>query len=147
MVLEFLLQLVLDPGGLLDDIRDGRRERRARRLARSGRIRCALRVVEGAQPGLGRRWKRGTARVPPGRLVFEHGILWQGLTTVLVRTAVLQPTAALRRRERRALGPKASCILLTTAGATLEWLVPEGQVERAMRVTRRSVREGRPPAG
>src|SRR3954447_8927330 len=67
-VLGLLVELLLDPPGVVDQVRDRRRERRIRRRARAARIPCALRVVDGAHRGLGRRWTRGTARVPPGTL-------------------------------------------------------------------------------
>ena len=45
------------------------------------------------------------------------------------------------------MGPQSSRIVLKTAQATLEWSVPEEQLQRSMGVTRRSVRNARPPTG
>ncbi|RBY90314.1 hypothetical protein DQ244_12725 [Blastococcus sp. TBT05-19] len=146
-MLGFLLELLLDPSGVLEGMRERRRERRIEKRARATQIRCALRVVEGAHPGLGRRWRRGTARVPPGSVVFEPDSRWRSRLTVAVRSCTLRPPGDTPRRGPRAVGPRPRLIVLETAGATLEWLVPEEQVERSMRVTRRSVRDARPPTG
>ena len=141
-----LLELVLDPVGAVEAVRDWRRDRRTHLRARATEIPCALRVVDGTHPGLGRRWRRGTARVPPGTLVFRPGSSWPRLT-VPVASAMLQPPGSAPRWSRRTIGAQPRRIVLRTARATVEWLVPEEQVERALGVTRPSAREVRPPAG
>lgn len=150
-VLSFLAdqlgEFLLDPSGVIDDVRDRRRKRRSRQRALAAGIPCALRVVDGTHPGLSRRWRRGAARVPPGALVFEPGGRWRRRLTIPVRSATLHHPWDTPRRTPRAVGPQPRRIVLTTAQATLEWLVPEEQVERAMGVTRRRVRDARPPAG
>src|SRR3954466_4181713 len=90
-VLGLLVALLLDPTGVIDEVRDRRRERRIRQRARAAKIPCALRVVEGAHPGLSRRWTRGAARVPPGVLVFEPDSGWRARMSIPVRSATLQP--------------------------------------------------------
>ena len=142
-----LLELLLDPSGVVDEVRDWRRERRARRLARTAEIPCAVRVVDGAYPRLSGRWTRGTARVPPGALVFEPNSPWRARMTIPVHSATLQPPGDIPRRTALALGPQARRIVLETATATVEWLVPEDQLQRSMSVTRRSVRDAGPPSG
>jgi len=144
-VLSFLAELLLDPSGVVDGVRDWRDERRTRQRARATKIPCALRVVDGAYPGLSRRWIRGAARVPPGALVFEPDYSWRPRLTIPVCSAALQPPGDIPRRSPRAMGPQPCRIVLTTARATLEWLVPEEQLQRSMGVTRRSVRDARPP--
>lgn len=135
-VLSFLAELLLDPSGLFDGWRDRRPERRYRRRALAAGIPCALRVVEGAHPGLRRRWRRGAARVPPGALVFDPASRGRQRMTVFVRSATLQQPWDIPRRAPRGVGPRPRRIVLTTAQSTLEWLVPEEQVERAMGVAR-----------
>lgn len=144
---DLLGELLLDPSGVTDEVRDRRRERRSRQRALAAGIPCALRVVDGAHPGLSRRWKRGAARVPPGVLVFEPGGRWQRRLTIPVRSATLHQPWDAPRRSPRAIGPQPRRIVLTTAQATLEWLVPEEQLQRAMGVSRRAVRDARPPLG
>ena len=141
----FLAELLLDPSGLVDGVRDWRRERRARRRTRAAMIPGALRVLDGTQRGLSRRWTRGAARVPPGVLVFEADS--GPRMTIPVRAATLLPPGGVPRRISRAVGPQPRRIVVETAQASLEWLVPEEQVQRSMGVTRRSVRDGPPPTG
>src|SRR4051812_38913628 len=124
-------------------MRDWQRARRSRQRARAAGIPCALRIVDGAHPGLSRRWTRGAARVPPGALVFEPDSQWRRRLTIPVRSATLQQPWDIPRRSPRAIGPQPRRIVLTTAQSTLEWLVPEEQLQRAMGVTRRSVRDTR----
>lgn len=144
---ESLLEALVDPSGLVDAVRDGRRERLIRQRALAAGVPCALRVTDGEQPGLGRRWTRGAARVPPGALIFDTRSRWRPRMIVPVRSATLQPPWDRPRRTCRATGPQPRLIVLTTTRATLEWLVPEEQLQRAMGVTRRSVRDvsRRPP--
>jgi hypothetical protein len=146
-VLSLLAELLLNPSGVVDEVRDWRRERRNRQRARATKIPCALRVVDGTHPGLSRRWIRGAARVPPGALVFEPDSWWRLRMRLPVRSATLQPLGDNPRRSPRATGPQPRRIVLTTAQATLEWLVPEEQLQRSMGVTRRDVRHARPPTG
>jgi len=146
-VLSFLAELLLNPSGVVDEARDRRRERRNRRQARATQIPCALRVVDGAHPGLSRRWTRGAARVPPGFLVFEPDSRWRAPVRIPVCSATLQSPGNIPRRRARAIGPQPRRLVLETARATLEWLVPEEQLDRSMGVTRRSVRDARPPTG
>lgn len=47
---------------------------RGRRYARRGRVQCALRLLEGSQPGLGRRWRHGIGTPTPGLLTFRATI-------------------------------------------------------------------------
>jgi hypothetical protein len=57
-VLDLLVDLLSSfIGGGLDigDLRDGRDERQSRKRARTTKIVCALRVVDGVHSGLGRR--------------------------------------------------------------------------------------------
>ena len=138
-------ELLLNPSGVIEGVRDWRRERRSRQRARETKIPCALRVVDGAHPGLNRRWARGAARVPPGSLVFEPDSPWRAGMTIPVRSATLAGPGAIPRRTRRAIGSQPRRIVLTTTQATLEWLVPEEQVQRSIGVTRRSVRDARRP--
>ena len=135
---DILAAVLLDPGGAFDEVRDRRQERRVRRLAAAGKISCALRVVDGAQPGLRRRWRRGAARVPTGFLLFEPRSSWGARMRIAVRSATLQPAEDVPRRRPRALGRQARLIVLVTPQATLEWLVPQEQVRRAMGVVSRS---------
>jgi hypothetical protein len=144
-VLSFLAELLLDPSGLFDGVRDGRRERRIRQRALAAGIPCTLRVVDGDRRGLRRRWTRGAARVPPGALIFEPNSGWRPRMTIPVRSATLQPPWDRPGRTPRAIGPQPRLIVVTTARATLEWLVPEEQLQRAMGVTHRSVRDARTP--
>lgn len=146
-MLSFLAELLLDPSGLFDGLRDGRRERRIRQRALAAGIPCTLRVIDGDHPGLRRRWARGAARVPPGALIFEPNSRWRPRKTIPVRSATLQQPWDIPRRTPRAVGPQPRRIVLTTAQSTLEWLVSEEQLERAMGVTRRSARDARPPTG
>ena len=146
-MLSTLGELLLNPSGIVDGVRDWRRERRTRQRARATKIPCALRVVDGTHPGLSRQWTRGAARVPPGALVFEPDSSWRPRLTIPVRSATLQPPGDIPRWSPRAIGPQPRRIVLETAPATLEWLVPEEQLERSMGVTRRSVRDARPPTG
>jgi heme oxygenase len=39
---------------------------RMRRLARRNQVECGLRVIEGREPGLGRRWRHGVGTPAPG---------------------------------------------------------------------------------
>ena len=144
---ELLLGLLLDPSAVFDEVRDRRRRRRSRKRARASKIPCAVRVVSGAHPGLGRRWTRGAARVPPGSLVFEPHSSWRPQVTVPVRSATLQAPGHVPWWRSRALGPQPRRIVLETARATLEWLVPEDQLQRSLGVTSASVRDLRPPTG
>lgn len=143
-MLGVLVELLLDPSGVVDEVRDWRRERRTRQRARATKIPCTLRIVDGTHPGLSRRWTRGAARVPPGALVFEPDSRWRPRLTVPVRSAMLQPSGDLPSRRLRRFGPSRRIVLTTTQG-TLEWLVPEEQVQRSMGVTRRSVDDAHPP--
>lgn len=143
----FVAELLLNPSGVVDEVRDGRRERRNRQRARATKIPCALRVVDGTHPGLSRRWRRGAARVPPGALVFDPDSLWRPRMTIPVLSAALQPRRDVPRRSLRERGPQPRRIVLETARATLEWMVPEEQSQRSMGVTGRSVREVRPTGG
>jgi hypothetical protein len=113
-VLSFLAELLLDPSGVVDEVRDWRRERRNRQRARATQIPCALRVVDGAHPGLSRRWTRGAARVPPGFLVFEPDSLWRLRVRIPVRSATLQPPGDIPRRSPRAIGAQSRRIVLET---------------------------------
>jgi hypothetical protein len=94
-----ILGELLDPSGVVDEVRDWRRERRTRQRARVAEIPCALRVVDRAHPGLGRRWTRGAARVPPGALVFEPDTWRRPRMTSLVRSASLQPPGDIPQRR------------------------------------------------
>lgn len=141
-----LLELLLDPAGAVDAVREGRRERRTLRRVRATELPCALRVVDGTHPGLGRRWRRGTARVPPGVLLFRPGSSWRPRLTMPVTAAVLQPPGPVPRWAHRAVGAQPRRIVLRTARATVEWLVPEEQLDRALGVTRPRAPEERPPA-
>jgi transcriptional regulator with XRE-family HTH domain len=64
-----------------------------------------------------------------------------------VRSATLHPPGDRLRRRVRKVSQQSRRIELTTAQATLEWLVPEEQLQRSMGVIRRSVRDARPPTG
>ncbi|WP_448642470.1 hypothetical protein [Geodermatophilus sp. URMC 63] len=99
---DVLVELLLDPGGVVDGVRDRRRERRTRQRARA---------------------------------------------TLPVCSATLHPPGDVPRRRPGARGTRPRRIVLETARATLAWLVPEDQVQRSMRVTRRSVRGAHPPTG
>jgi hypothetical protein len=79
--------------------------------------------------------------------VFEPNSPWRARMTVPVRSATLQPPGDIPRRKALALGPRARRIVLETAAATVEWLVPEDQLQRSTSVTRRSVRDAGPPTG
>ena len=134
-VWDFLAELLFDPFEVVGEVRDRRRERAARERARTTKITCALRVVDGLQPGLGRRWTRGAARVPRGTLVFEPDSGWRGgRSSIPVHSVTLQPLGGGPRRGLRGTSAPTRLIVLVTAVATLEWTVPEDQLQRSMGV-------------
>ena len=137
-MLDFLVDLLSPFIGGIGDLRDGRDERQSRKRARTTKIVCALRVVDGVHPGLGRRWTRGAARVPAGVVTFEPDSHWKSRLAVPVRSVALEVAGRVPRRVRRALGPDPCLIVLVSTGATVEWLVPEAQLQRAMSVVTRT---------
>jgi hypothetical protein len=127
------------PGGLLGVVLVARYllPRRTRRYARRNRVECGLRVVEGQQPGLGRRWRHGTGTLAPGRLVFRGAI---GGVRFLRRAPILVEITHVDRSRRRAVGwreawwawPGTEVVEAVTPTARLEWGVPGPVMQWAM---------------
>ncbi|WP_369054872.1 hypothetical protein [Kineococcus terrestris] len=100
----------------------------AQRLAAGDRLECSLRVVDGHQDGLARRWRPGVATLHPGQVTFAHTV--GGLRFLRRRPitfAVQAVDAALPRQVRGAevllVAPGARVVQLRTPSAVLEWAI------------------------
>ncbi len=108
-------------GSLSDKLVD----RKDRRLRREEQVECALRVVEGQQPGLSSRWGRGTATLSEG--LIDMGWAWVEVATAHL-SSVRSPTA----KESWSINPRMKIVRLESATAVIEWAVPEKQVDWAV---------------
>jgi hypothetical protein len=75
--------------------------------------------------------------VPAGVVTFEPDSHRKARLAVPVRSAALEVAGHVPRRVRRALGPDPRLIRLLSTAATVEWLVPDAQLQRAMGVVTR----------
>lgn len=106
-------------------------ERRLSRLRDANKTECGFRVVEGHQPGLGRRWSHGVAELLPGVIRFRPG-LGGGIRLARPGQAWLEmPVVEASRATERAAGFRESwsvsdaarILLVRTPTALLEWSV------------------------
>jgi hypothetical protein len=97
------------------------------RFRKSGRVQCALRVIEGDQPGLSSRWRLGVASVYPRRLNFRRR--WRrvlGEDPPIKVLAVHGPPRAPLGSPRSPFGDEilklpGSVVRIQTPSAMLEW--------------------------
>jgi hypothetical protein len=107
--------------------------RRAGKRQQAGEVDCGLRVIAGSQQGLNRDWDHDRAFVYPGRLDFGGDTsVW-----IPVRAVVTDRQRQLARRKGwRSL--RRQVVELTTDSATLEWAVPEDELDWVMERVRGS---------
>ena len=126
MVADFLVELL---GGLIGgELGDRLFRRRSRSVSAQGRIVCAIRVKSGHVHGasLGPEWRVGTADLSPGLVVLDG-----------MRISVTDVDTSARRTLRGeevwwSHDPDPVILELRVSGATLEWAVPECQIDRAL---------------
>jgi hypothetical protein len=99
---------------------------------RRGRLPCALRVLEGDQTGLRRRWRHGKAAVSPGRLDFFPRRLLARRTTIHVDSVSRLHGRQPRGAEAWSVSPRTRIVEVCTGGATLEWAVVGDQLQGAL---------------
>jgi hypothetical protein len=99
---------------------------------RRGRLPCALRVLEGDQAGLRRRWRHGKAAVSPGRIDFFP-------RRPLAREITIPVHSVSRLHERQPRGaeawwvsPRSRIVEVRTATAILEWAIISDHVRGAL---------------
>jgi len=93
---------------------------------RPGRkLACGLRVVDGAQAGLGREWSFEIAWVTPGRLTVARQRLFRPPTYLTVRIrAVYTPTRVFGWTPwAQSVNPGAPVVQVRTATAVLDWVI------------------------
>jgi hypothetical protein len=119
-------------------------DRRLRRLAVRGETECGLRVAQGTEAGLGRRWKHGVARISQGSVEFRPGLgggirfarpgqPWLRIT-VLEATRSEERTAGLK--ESWSVSGRARILRLRTATAEIEWAVVPQQRDALLATVR-----------
>ena len=98
------------------------------------RVQCGLRVVRGEYERLSAGWQWGTATVSPGQLSFSAmGIPFLKRKPVLIPVTVVH-VARQRAKlpwETNVDSPNYVITPLGVPGATLDWAVPNNQLERA----------------
>lgn len=97
--------------------------RRKRRADRTGRLLCALRVLDGRQAGLSRRWRHGMVKVSPGSIEFDSAKPWARKVTVPVCSASRLHQRQPQGAEAWVVDPRTRIVELDTGFATLEWAV------------------------
>jgi hypothetical protein len=128
--MDFVADFVL---WLLDGILGERAGSRAHKRRQSGEVDCGLRVIAGSQQGLDKNWDHDRAFVHPGRLDFGG----QTSVWIPVLAVVTDRQRQLARRARRR-SPRCQVVELTTDSATLEWAVPDDELDWVMARVRRS---------
>ncbi|WP_369069372.1 hypothetical protein [Kineococcus terrestris] len=98
------------------------------RLAAGDRLECGVRVVDGHQDGLTRRWRPGVATLHPGRVDFAHTVgglrfLRRRPVTVAVRSVDAALPREVRGAEVLLVAPGARVVQLRTSSAVLEWAI------------------------
>ena len=112
---------------LLDAVFGETSLKRADRRQQAGEVACGLRVIAGSQEGLNRDWDHDRAFVYLGRLDFGGDTsVW-----IPVRAVVTDRQRQLARRKGRR-SPRRQVVELTTDSATLEWAVPEDELDWVM---------------
>jgi hypothetical protein len=105
------------------------REKRARKHQEADKVDCGLRVIGGSQAGLRNGWRVSRASLQSGRLEFGR----RTPTSVRVRAVVTERQRRMGWRASRLIfDPTWQIVELTTDSATLEWMVPEDQMEWAV---------------
>jgi hypothetical protein len=99
-------------------------KRLAKRRQRQGRLRCGIRLADGAHPWVTRSWFFSVVEVMPNRLRFGGDDL---VLTGPVSAQIRSPT----RREWH-FDDDWRMLQLTTGRATVEWALPEWQIEWAL---------------
>ncbi|MGN6722975.1 MAG: hypothetical protein ACTHJM_10225 [Marmoricola sp.] len=96
------------------------------RLERSGKYEVALRVVSGAEDGLGPKWRHGKASAAPGILTFEGGgplgarFPRSGRYQYSVVEAVIDGDRAPKAREAWSINPSLRIATVRTPSAVLD---------------------------
>jgi hypothetical protein len=106
-------------------------ERRLRKLQTESKTECGMRVIEGNQEGLSRRWRHGTAQVNNKRLAFRPGLPGGiRLARPGQRWLTLDVLEVSRARERQAggteswaVGPQIRIVEVRTPTALIELAV------------------------
>ena len=120
-------------------------DRRVRRMADRGETECGLRVVSGTEPGLGRGWKHGMARVGAGSIEFLPGLgggvrfarPGQRWLHIRVLEATRQDERTPGLKESWSVRPDARIMRLRTSTAEIEWaVVPQQSGDLLARVMR-----------
>lgn len=105
------------------------RDRRARKNQQADQVDCGLRVIDGSQAGLRKGWRVRRASLQSGGLEFGR----RSPTSVQVRAVFTERQRRMGWRESRLIfDPTWQIVELRTDSATLEWMVPEDQMEWAV---------------
>lgn len=105
---------------------------RAERYQRKQQVECGLRVLDGAQQGLGTHFKHGLATLEPGAISF---VRYVGGVRFLRHKPVRVTVVAVDRSDQRSMRfseqlsamPGSRVIRVLTGMATLTWVLPPEQ--------------------
>jgi hypothetical protein len=110
---------------------------RSRTLAPRHKAEVGLRVVDGNQPGLGRRWRHGVGTLAAGRVEFRGTVggvrfLRRAPITIEVMQIDRDAPRTTGLREAWSVRPGIEVVQLITPTARLEWAVPGPQIDWAI---------------
>jgi hypothetical protein len=140
---DFLVKLVVErvSGALVERLK---RRRADGRMSR-GNVDCALKVMNGSQRGLSRRWRQMSATVSAGRLDVR-GHWWRGFRVIppVSVVAVRSPALLAAAWDDWALAPGCLVVELQTPSATLAWAVIADRLPGALEQLQHTVMESQP---